>query len=38
MKGGILMDSKQIINEEVVEKVMANLPDEEILIRCSGIV
>ncbi|MBS5115640.1 MAG: helix-turn-helix transcriptional regulator [Erysipelotrichaceae bacterium] len=25
------MDSKQIINEEVVEKVMANLPDEEIL-------
>ena len=31
MKGGILMDSKQIINEEVVEKVMANLPDEEIL-------
>ncbi len=31
MKGGLLMDSKQIINEEVVEKVMANLPDEEIL-------
>lgn len=25
------MDNKQIINEEVVEKVMANLPDEEIL-------
>ena len=25
------MDSKQIINEEVVEKVMANLPNEEIL-------